>query len=415
MTDLTPRQTQILRLIQDAIAESGMPPTRAEIARTLGFKSPNAAEEHLRALQRKGVIDLIPGASRGIQLKDILREQLGLPLIGRVAAGRPILAEEHIETRYQIDPQLFQPQPHYLLKVRGMSMKNAGILDGDLVAVHRTPEVRNRQIVVARLENEVTVKRYRQEGAIVWLLPENTDFEPIRVDLKETPMIIEGVVVGVLRRGKMWMPREPASLADILADARVWKLKDAAAAPPRPVWSTGRSALDARLPGGGWPAASLVEVLIDDTGLGEVQLFLPALVQCQRRAGGEIPWLVWIAPPHEPYAPALAQQGIQLSRLLVVRPATAMEALWAAEQALSSGVVAAVLLWLKGTDDRWLRRLKLAAEAGGSLGVLFRPERHRFESSPAGLRLLMTRGEGGVRLELLKVQGGRSGSVDLDP
>jgi cell division inhibitor SulA/protein ImuA len=213
----------------------------------------------------------------------------------------------------------------------------------------------------------------------------------------------------------MWMPREPASLADILADARVWKLKDAAAAPPRPVWSTGRSALDARLPGGGWPAASLVEVLIDDTGLGEVQLFLPALVQCQRRAGGEIPWLVWSAPPHEPYAPALAQQGIQLSRLLVVRPATAMEALWAAEQALSSGVVAAVLLWLKGTDDRWLRRLKLAAEAGGSLGVLFRPERHRFESSPAGLRLLMTRGEGGVRLELLKVQGGRSGSVDLDP
>jgi len=119
-----------------------------------------------------------------------------------VAAGRPILAEEHIEARYQIDPQLFQPQPHYLLKVQGMSMKNAGILDGDLVAVHRTPEVRNRQIVVARLENEVTVKRYRQEGTIVWLLPENADFEPIRVDLKEQPMIIEGVVVGVLRRGK---------------------------------------------------------------------------------------------------------------------------------------------------------------------------------------------------------------------
>ena len=134
MTDLTPRQTQILRLIQDAIAENGMPPTRAEISRILGFKSPNAAEEHLRALQRKGVIDLIPGASRGIQLKDILREQLGLPLIGRVAAGRPILAEEHIETRYQIDPQLFQPKPHYLLKVQGMSMKNAGILHGDLVA-----------------------------------------------------------------------------------------------------------------------------------------------------------------------------------------------------------------------------------------------------------------------------------------
>ena len=127
---------------------------------------------------------------------------MGLPLIGRVAAGRPILAEEHIETRYQIDPKLFQPQPHYLLKVQGMSMKNAGILHNDLVAVHRTPEVRNRQIVVARLENEVTVKRYRQEGTIVWLLPENADFEPIRVDLKQQPMIIEGVVVGVLRRGK---------------------------------------------------------------------------------------------------------------------------------------------------------------------------------------------------------------------
>ena len=120
----------------------------------------------------------------------------------RVAAGQPMLAEEHIEGRFQIDPALFQPRAHYLLKVVGMSMKNAGILDGDLVAVHRTPEVRNRQIVVARLENEVTVKRYRQEGSIVWLLPENADFEPIRVDLKEQPMIIEGVVVGVLRRGK---------------------------------------------------------------------------------------------------------------------------------------------------------------------------------------------------------------------
>jgi repressor LexA len=201
MSDLTPRQTQILRLIQDAISVTGMPPTRAEIARTLGFKSPNAAEEHLRALQRKGAIDLIPGASRGIQLKDILREQLGLPLIGRVAAGRPILAEEHIEGRYQIDPALFQPRPHYLLKVQGMSMKDVGILDGDLVAVHRTPEVRNRQIVVARLENEVTVKRYKQEGTVVWLMPANVDFEPIRVDLKEQPMIIEGVVVGVVRRG----------------------------------------------------------------------------------------------------------------------------------------------------------------------------------------------------------------------
>jgi repressor LexA len=202
MTELTPRQREILKLIQDCISENGMPPTRAEIAAELGFKSANAAEEHLRALQRKGVIDLIPGASRGIQLKDSLREQLGLPLIGRVAAGRPMLAEEHIEGRYQIDPKIFQPKAHYLLKVRGQSMKDIGILDGDLVAVHRTPEVRNRQIVVARLDNDVTVKRYKQEGKIVWLLPENEDFEPIRVDLREQSLIIEGVVVGVLRHGK---------------------------------------------------------------------------------------------------------------------------------------------------------------------------------------------------------------------
>jgi len=214
------------------------------------------------------------------------------------------------------------------------------------------------------------------------------------------------------------MPREAkysaVALADILADARVWKLKDASAAPSRPVWSTGRSALDARLPGGGWPTASLVEVLLETTGLGEVQLFLPALVECQHKVDGEVPWLVWIAPPHEPYAPALAQAGIELTRLLVVRPASATEALWAAEQALGSGVCAAVLLWLKGTDDRWLRRLKLAAETGGALGVLFRPERHRFESSPASLRMVMTHGEHEARLDLLKVQGGRPGPVELD-
>src|ERR1700681_340169 len=209
------------------------------------------------------------------------------------------------------------------------------------------------------------------------------------------------------------MLREVSSLDCILADARVWKLKDASAAPTRPVWSTGNSSLDARLPGGGWPTASLIEVLLDATGLGEVQLFLPALVQCQRRTE-DARWLVWIAPPHEPYAPALAQQGIELGRLLVVRPASATEALWAAEQALSSGVCAAVLLWLKGTDDRWLRRLKLAAEAGGALGVLVRPGRHRFESSPPRLRLGGTRGEHEARLDLLKVQGGRPGPVDLD-
>ena len=201
MNELTPRQSQILELIQDFISETGMPPTRAEIARELGFKSPNAAEEHLRALQRKGVIDLIPGTSRGIQLKDSLRDQIGLPLVGRVAAGHPILAEQNIEAHYRVDPAFFRPKPHYLLRVHGMSMKNIGILDGDLVAVHRTPDVRSRQVVVARLDDEVTVKRYRQEGSLVWLLPENDDFEPIRVDLKEQSLVIEGVVVGVIRDG----------------------------------------------------------------------------------------------------------------------------------------------------------------------------------------------------------------------
>ena len=201
MRPLTPRQKQILEMIQDFMDETGMPPTRAEIARQLGFKSANAAEEHLRALQKKGVLELLPGASRGIQLKDSLREQMGLPLVGRVAAGSPILAEEHIETHYRMDPAFFNPKPHYLLRVYGMSMKNAGILDGDLVAVHRTPEVRSRQIVVARIDDEVTVKRYRQSGSVVELLPENEEFEPILVDLAEQSMVIEGVVVGVIRDG----------------------------------------------------------------------------------------------------------------------------------------------------------------------------------------------------------------------
>jgi repressor LexA len=199
MRELTPRQKQILFLIQKVIKETGMPPTRAEIAKALKFRSVNAAEEHLRALERKGAIELVPGASRGIRLKDSLREQIGLALVGRVAAGAPILAEEHIEARYQIDPDLFAKQPHFLLRVHGMSMRDAGILDGDLVAVHRTPEIRNRQIVVVRLENEVTVKRYRQEGQRVWLLPENPDFEPIEVDLRKQQIAIEGVVVGVVR------------------------------------------------------------------------------------------------------------------------------------------------------------------------------------------------------------------------
>jgi repressor LexA len=197
---LTTRQRQVLDLVREIIEDSGMPPTRAEIATALGFRSANAAEEHLRALARKGVIELVPGASRGIRLKETSRQAAGLPLVGRVAAGRPILAEEHIQGHYQIDQALFHPRPHYLLQVHGMSMKDAGILDGDLVAVHRTPEVRSRQIVVARLDEEVTVKRYRQEGKIVWLLPENADFEPIRVDLEQQAIIIEGVVVGVVRK-----------------------------------------------------------------------------------------------------------------------------------------------------------------------------------------------------------------------
>lgn len=197
---LTARQRQVLDLVQENIEQSGMPPTRAEIATALGFRSANAAEEHLRALARKGFIELVPGASRGIRLKEAAQESSGLPLVGRVAAGQPILAEQHIQGRYQVDPALFRPRPHYLLQVHGMSMKDAGILDGDLVAVHRTPEVRSRQIVVARLDDEVTVKRYRQEGKIVWLMPENADFEPIRVDLDQQSIVIEGVVVGVMRR-----------------------------------------------------------------------------------------------------------------------------------------------------------------------------------------------------------------------
>ena len=201
MRELTPRQRQILEMIQEFISETGMPPTRAEIADELGFKSANAAEEHLRALQRKGALELLPGASRGIQLKDSLRDQMGLPLVGRVAAGSPILAEEHIEAHYKVDPHIFDPKPHYLLRVHGMSMKDAGILDGDLVAVHRTPEVRSRQIIVARLDDEVTVKRYQQTGSLVSLLPENEDFDTIEVDLKHQSLVIEGVVVGVIRNG----------------------------------------------------------------------------------------------------------------------------------------------------------------------------------------------------------------------
>ncbi|MCG8433125.1 MAG: transcriptional repressor LexA [Gammaproteobacteria bacterium] len=200
MVELTARQAEILELIQSVIEDTGMPPTRAEIAQSLGFKSANAAEEHLRALAKKGMIELVPGASRGIRLLDV--PEAGLPLIGRVAAGMPILAEQNIETRYRVDSKLFSPTAHYLLKVHGMSMRDAGILDGDLLAVHRSPDVRNGQIIVARLnEDEVTVKRYKQRGKEVWLLPENPEFEPIHVDLAQESMVIEGVVVGVVRNG----------------------------------------------------------------------------------------------------------------------------------------------------------------------------------------------------------------------
>ena len=204
MQDLTARQAEILALIQECITDTGMPPTRAEIAARLGFRSANAAEEHLRALERKGAIELIPGTSRGIRIRDAVRDEMreasGLPLVGRVAAGQPILAQEHIEGRYELDPELFRPKPHYLLQVHGMSMRDAGILNGDLVAVHRTPDVRHNQIVVARLEDEVTVKRYRQKGKEVWLMPENEEFDPIRVDLEHESLVIEGVVVGVIRQ-----------------------------------------------------------------------------------------------------------------------------------------------------------------------------------------------------------------------
>lgn len=194
---LTARQSQILDLIRGYIADEGCPPTRAEIANILGFRSPNAAEDHLRALQRKGYIEIVAGSSRGIRLVD---EDPGLPVVGRVAAGEPILAEQHIEDYQQLEPGLFRPRADYLLRVHGDSMKDAGILDNDLLAVHSTQQAENGQIVVARIDEEVTVKRFRRRGSIVRLLPENPDYEPIRIDLKDQPLVIEGLAVGVLRK-----------------------------------------------------------------------------------------------------------------------------------------------------------------------------------------------------------------------
>lgn len=218
MIKLTARQEQILNLIRDAIQNTGFPPTRAEIATELGFRSANAAEEHLQALARKGAIEISPGTSRGIRLLEMHSEkaaarfgakqmalphpslmQLSLPLVGRVAAGSPILAQEHIEATYSVDPSLFTAKPDYLLKVRGMSMRDAGILDGDLIAVKKSDHAKNGQIIVARLGDEVTVKRYRKSGSVVELLPENPDFTTIRVENNREDFALEGLAVGLLR------------------------------------------------------------------------------------------------------------------------------------------------------------------------------------------------------------------------
>ena len=199
MRPLTARQAEILALIQDFMEQFGFPPTRAEIATKLGFRSANAAEEHLRALERKGILDILPGASRGIQLKQ--SGLPGLPLIGRVAAGSPILAEENIKSRHKVDPALFSPKADYLLKVKGDSMINIGIMDGDLLAVHKTSDVRSGQVVVARIDNEVTVKRLKRKDGAISLLPENDNLEPIVVDPQVNDFAIEGLAVGVIRSG----------------------------------------------------------------------------------------------------------------------------------------------------------------------------------------------------------------------
>ena len=204
---LTARQQQILDWIRSFIDSKGMPPTRAEIASGIGFSTASSAEDHLQALAKKGVLELVPGASRGLRLKDVpgVPVQGTLPLIGRVAAGQPMLAAENVEASYRVDAGLFSPRADYLLRVRGMSMKDAGILDGDLLAVHRTAEARSGQIVVARLAgaggDEVTVKRLKRRGREIVLLPENSEFEAIVVNPARTDLAIEGVAVGLLRTG----------------------------------------------------------------------------------------------------------------------------------------------------------------------------------------------------------------------
>jgi len=207
MDPLTDRQAEVLRLVRELTEVSGYPPTRAEIATKMGFRSVNAAEQHLRALEKKGAIEISSGASRGIRVRDGRGSQragklMELPVVGRVAAGAPILAEENVQGRYQVDPNLFTPRADYLLRVRGMSMRDAGILEGDLLAVHKTDDARSGQIVVARLGDEVTVKRFRRRGHAVQLEAENPEFALIEVDLRREPLAIEGVAVGVIRNSR---------------------------------------------------------------------------------------------------------------------------------------------------------------------------------------------------------------------
>ena len=204
LPSLTKRQQQIYDLIKEKIQQTGMPPTRAEIAKFFGFKSANAAEEHLKALAKKGYIEMLAGTSRGIRLVEDLIEEEGLPLIGRVAAGEPILATEHVEDHYKMDGNLFHPAADYLLRVSGESMKDIGIMDGDLLAVHQTTDVKNGQVVVARVEDDVTVKRFKRDGNVVYLHAENEAFDPIKVDLANQEFNIEGIAVGIIR-SESWM------------------------------------------------------------------------------------------------------------------------------------------------------------------------------------------------------------------
>lgn len=201
MEKLTKRQAEILELIKSCIEESGMPPTRMEIAETFGFRSPNAAEEHLRTLARKGHIEMLPGASRGIRLIGQESRDPGLPIIGQVAAGQPVLAQENILGHCEVNPDFFNPRADYFLRVKGLSMIDAGILEGDLLAVHKTSDARKGQVVVARIGDEVTVKRFDRKRNKIILLPENADFDPIEVDGHSEDFAIEGLAVGVIRDG----------------------------------------------------------------------------------------------------------------------------------------------------------------------------------------------------------------------